>query len=76
MGCRRAKAEIEAPPEYNAGMNDKEPSVGELLKQMAAIHARIAHLRNYSQDSESHSTELAHLNNELAQLTERPFPNE
>jgi hypothetical protein len=47
-------------------------TIGELLKQMAAIHAQIAHLR-YRRDSPSHATELAQLNDKLARLNEKLF---
>jgi hypothetical protein len=56
-------------------MSDKPPPVttGELFKQMAAIHAQIARLR-YKPGSQSHATELARLNAELARLSKQLFP--
>jgi len=55
-------------------MGDKPASAtrGELLKQMAAIHVRIDHLR-YKPDSQSHATELAQLKDELERLNKIVF---
>jgi len=55
-------------------MGDKPASAtrGELLKQMAAIHTQIDHLR-YKPDSQSRTTELAKLKNELGRLNNIVF---